>query len=121
MDEIIIFHYNYLSSPLCDISDVKETLANMDVDENIMEKIEYVKKFLESLLQERKEVGTTISIVVDQKKLSDCISKLSEVEIELEDDVMNEPKDNEGSDISVEDCIQDVLYFLKSLAKERKI
>ena len=112
MVEVFIDH-NDLSSALCDIVNVTETLVSLDVDDNDLKKIEYVKNFIESLHPENE--GEDQSISIDKKNISECITKLSEVEKQLHDDVKDEPKDNEGSDITVGDCIKDVLSFLQSL------
>tara|TARA_E500000081_G_scaffold63810_1_gene66112 strand:+ start:208 stop:426 length:219 start_codon:yes stop_codon:yes gene_type:complete len=49
----------------------------------------------------------------DLESLESALLDMYDVEKALSDDALNQPKDSDGTDITVRDCINDVIRFLE--------
>jgi hypothetical protein len=53
---------------------------------------------------------------INQNNLSSAICDLEDIKRFLQfKKLLNEPKDNEGTEITIDDCIEDIMSFLKEL------
>ena len=53
---------------------------------------------------------------INQNNLSSAICDLEDIKKFLQfKKLLNEPKDNEGTEITIDDCIEDIMSFLKEL------
>lgn len=50
----------------------------------------------------------------DLENLESALLDMYDVENALSDDALNQPKDSDGTDITVRDCINDVIEYLES-------
>ena len=55
-------------------------------------------------------------MIINQNNLSSAICDLEDIKKFLQfKKLLNEPKDNEGTEITIDDCIEDIMSFLKEL------
>jgi hypothetical protein len=52
---------------------------------------------------------------IDQNALSSALCDMYDIRDALPQKTKNKPKDNEGTDFTIGDCIDDVILFLESL------
>jgi len=57
-------------------------------------------------------------ILVNQNALSSALCDMYDIREALSTRIKNRPKDNEGTDITIGDCIDDVILFLEQLDAE---
>jgi hypothetical protein len=57
--------------------------------------------------------------VIDLNALSSALLDMYDIRNALPDKVKKMPKDNEGTDYTVGECIDDVIEFLEQLEKEK--
>ena len=48
-------------------------------------------------------------------EITSALCDMEDIKNALSDDIKNQPKDNEGTEITIGDCIHDVIYLLKIL------
>ena len=53
--------------------------------------------------------------MIDQNALSSALCDMYDIREALTDKIKNKPKDNEGTDITIGDCLDDVILFLEQL------
>jgi len=53
--------------------------------------------------------------MVNLNDLQSAICDMVDIEKSIPQKIQNYPKDNEGTEITIGECISDVLYFLRSL------
>ena len=56
----------------------------------------------------------------DLESLKSALLDMYDVQNALSDDALNQPKDSDGTDITVRDCINDVIEFLGAQNKENE-
>ena len=104
---------NDLSSASCDLHDVIESLRTRKG----LQGLSQVKGFMESLYpSDYPNDESYAEVEVDPSKLESCIAELETLIASLDKKFKQSPKDYEGSEITIEDCLSDVLDFLKSLS-----
>ena len=54
----------------------------------------------------------------EKNDLSDCLFNMYDVKNALSDEILKQPKDCDGTDISVGDCLDDAILFLETLNEE---
>jgi NTP pyrophosphatase (non-canonical NTP hydrolase) len=59
-----------------------------------------------------------ISIDVSPNDLTSALCDLQDVRNALSERIKNRPKDSEGTEITIGDCLDDVIYFLQKLETE---
>jgi len=57
-------------------------------------------------------------ILINQNALSSALCDMYDIREALSTRIKNRPKDNEGTDITIGDCIDDVILFLEQLDAE---
>jgi hypothetical protein len=55
--------------------------------------------------------------MINQNNLSSAICDMYDIREALTDKIKNKPKDSDGTDITIGDCIDDVILFLEGLEK----
>ena len=55
--------------------------------------------------------------MVNQNDLSSALCDMYDIREALSARIKNKPKDNDGTDITIGDCIDDVILFLEGLEK----
>lgn len=109
----IVISLNELSSASCDLHDIIESLRKRKG----LNGLPQVKGFVESLYPSDYPTDEIYAEAeVDPSKLDNCIAELETLIASLDKKFKQSPKDNEGSEITIEDCLSDVLNFLESLA-----
>ena len=58
-------------------------------------------------------------VLIDQNALSSAMCDMIDIRNTLSKRVKNSPKDNDGTEITIGDCIDDVILFLESLEEEQ--
>jgi len=53
--------------------------------------------------------------VIDSNQLSSALCDMYDIRSALSTRMKNKPKDNEGTEITIGDCLDDVILFLESL------
>ena len=53
--------------------------------------------------------------MINQNALSSALCDMYDIREALSKKVKNQPKDNDGTEITIGDCIDDVILFLESL------
>jgi hypothetical protein len=53
--------------------------------------------------------------MIDANALSSALCDMYDIREALTDKIKNKPKDNEGTDITIGDCLDDVILFLEQL------
>jgi len=53
--------------------------------------------------------------MIDANALSSALCDMYDIRDALTDKIKNKPKDNDGTDITIGDCIDDVILFLEQL------
>jgi hypothetical protein len=53
--------------------------------------------------------------MIDENALSSALCDMYDIREALTDKIKNKPKDNEGTDITIGDCLDDVILFLEQL------
>jgi hypothetical protein len=53
--------------------------------------------------------------MIDSNALSSALCDMYDIREALTDKIKNKPKDNEGTDITIGDCLDDVILFLEQL------
>ena len=69
----------------------------------------------------REEAGFDVVRLKFEKEkndLSDCLFNMYDVKNALSDEILKQPKDCDGTDISVGDCLDDAILFLETLNEE---
>lgn len=56
--------------------------------------------------------------LLDQNKVSDAVLNMYDIRDALSARIKNKPKDNDGTDYTIGDCIDDVIMFLESLEEK---
>ena len=56
--------------------------------------------------------------MINLNNLQSALCDLYDVREALSNRIKNKPKDDEGSDITIGDCLDDVIEFLESLEKD---
>ena len=51
-------------------------------------------------------------------EISSALCDMEDIKNALSDDIKNQPKDNEGTEITIGDCIHDVIYLLRNLKEQ---
>jgi hypothetical protein len=102
---------NDLSSASCDLNDVIGSLKRRKGLDGLQE----VKQFLENLYPSELNDDKYAEVEIDSAKLKTSINQLQALCSSLEQKTRNESKDDEDSETTIEDCMEDVLVFLKSL------
>ena len=51
-------------------------------------------------------------------EITSALCDMEDIKNALSDDIKNQPKDNEGTEITIGDCIHDVIYLLKTLKEQ---
>jgi hypothetical protein len=51
-------------------------------------------------------------------EITSALCDMEDIKNALSDDIKNQPKDNEGTEITIGDCIYDVIYLLKTLKEQ---
>ena len=51
-------------------------------------------------------------------EITSALCDMEDIKNALSDDIKNQPKDNEGTEITIGDCIHDVIYLLKILKEQ---
>ena len=51
-------------------------------------------------------------------EISSALCDMEDIKNALSDDIKNQPKDNEGTEITIGDCIHDVIMFLEYLEEK---
>ena len=51
-------------------------------------------------------------------EISSALCDMEDIKNALSDDIKKQPKDNEGTEITIGDCIHDVIYLLKILREQ---
>ena len=51
-------------------------------------------------------------------EIASALCDMEDIKNFLSDDIKNQPKDNEGTEITIGDCIHDVIYLLKTLKEQ---
>jgi hypothetical protein len=51
-------------------------------------------------------------------EIASALCDMEDIKNALSDDIKNQPKDNEGTEITIEDCIDNVIYLLKTLEEK---
>jgi hypothetical protein len=59
-----------------------------------------------------------VSIDVSPNDLTSALCDLQDVRNALSERIKNRPKDSEGTEITIGDCLDDVIYFLQKLETE---
>jgi hypothetical protein len=54
-------------------------------------------------------------VLVNQNSLSSALCDMYDIREALSTRIKNKPKDNDGTDITIGDCIDDVILFLEQL------
>lgn len=54
----------------------------------------------------------------EKNDLSDCLFNMYDVKNALSDEILKQPKDCDGTDISIGDCLDDAILFLETLNAE---
>ena len=55
--------------------------------------------------------------MIDENNLSSALCDMYDIREALSTRIKNKPKDNDGTDITIGDCIDDVILFLEGLEK----
>jgi hypothetical protein len=55
--------------------------------------------------------------MINQNNLSSALCDMYDIREALTDKIKNKPKDNDGTEITIGDCIDDVILFLEGLEK----
>jgi hypothetical protein len=55
--------------------------------------------------------------MINQNNLSSALCDMYDIREALTDKIKNKPKDSDGTDITIGDCIDDVILFLEGLEK----
>lgn len=55
--------------------------------------------------------------MINQNDLSSALCDMYDIREALTDKIKNKPKDSDGTDITIGDCIDDVILFLEGLEK----
>jgi hypothetical protein len=58
--------------------------------------------------------------MIDANALSSALCDMYDIREALTDKIKNKPKDNEGTDITIGDCLDDVILFLEQLEETNK-
>jgi len=58
--------------------------------------------------------------MIDSNALSSALCDMYDIREALTDKIKNKPKDNEGTDITIGDCLDDVILFLEQLEETNK-
>jgi len=106
----IVISTNDISSASCDLHDIISCLSRRKG----LNCLQGVKKFLESLSSSCSS-DEDIEVEVDSCNLESCIEQLVILVASLDEETRNESKDDEDSETTIEDCVEAVLDFLKSL------
>ena len=53
--------------------------------------------------------------MINQNNLSSALCDMYDIREALTDKIKNKPKDNDGTEITIGDCIDDVILFLEQL------
>ena len=56
--------------------------------------------------------------MINQNALSSALCDMYDIRDALSKKVKNQPKDNDGTEITIGDCIDDVILFLEVLERE---
>jgi hypothetical protein len=99
---------NDLSSAVCDCSDVIASLRRR----SRMDCLKEVIAFLSSISTDTEGV---IEVEIDDVILQNCINQTKALVKSLDRKTLNSSKDDEDSSSTIEDCLVDILRFLKSL------
>jgi len=51
-------------------------------------------------------------------EITSALCDMEDIKNALSDDIKNQPKDNEGTEITIGDCIHDVIYLLRNLKEQ---
>tara|TARA_R100001443_G_scaffold34176_1_gene47986 strand:+ start:1229 stop:1402 length:174 start_codon:yes stop_codon:yes gene_type:complete len=51
-------------------------------------------------------------------EITSALCDMEDIKNALSDDIKNQPKDNDGTGITIGDCIYDVIYLLKNLREQ---
>jgi len=109
----LVISLNELSSASCDLHDIIESLRKRKG----LHGLSQVKGFMESLYpSDYPNDESYAEAEVDPSKLKSCVVELETLIASLDKKFKQSPKDYEGSEITIDDCLSDVLNFLKSLA-----
>ena len=103
---------NDLSSASCDLHDVIGSLKRRKGLDGLQE----VKQFLNSLHPSSPNDENYAEVEINSAKLKTSINQLQALWSSLDQKTRNESKDDEDSETTIEDCVEDVLVFLKSLS-----
>jgi len=55
--------------------------------------------------------------MINQNNLSSALCDMYDIREALTDKIKNKPKESDGTDITIGDCIDDVILFLEGLEK----
>jgi hypothetical protein len=58
--------------------------------------------------------------MIDSNALSSALCDMYDIREALTDKIKNKPKDNEGTDITIGDCLDDVILFLEQLEENNQ-
>ena len=106
----IVISTNDLASASCDLHDIISCLRRRKG----LDCLQGVKKFLESF-SDSFFSDENIEVEVDSSNLESCIEQLVILVASLDEETRNESKDDEDSETTIEDCVEAVLDFLKSI------
>lgn len=112
-----VLSFNELSSASCDLVDVIESVDNSDC-------LNVVSNFVSSLYPSNYPKGYNegfAEVEIDSDKLQSCVDQLQAFFESLDKDILDEPKDDQDSDFTIGDCLEEVLSFLKSLSSSEEI
>ena len=56
--------------------------------------------------------------MIDSNQLSSALCDMYDIRSALSTRMKNKPKDNDGTEITIGDCIDDVILFLEGLSNE---
>jgi len=59
-------------------------------------------------------------IEMNTNDVASALLDMYDIRAALSTRIKNRPKDNEGSELTIGDCVEDVIYFLESLSEEQK-
>jgi len=51
-------------------------------------------------------------------EITSALCDMEDIKNALSDDIKNQPKDNDGTEITIGDCIHDVIYLLRNLREK---
>jgi copper chaperone CopZ len=100
-----------ISDAYCDVKDVIEAIKRRKNFDCLKE----VKKFLENLYPDTEHEEGFVKTKIEHLKLKTCLNELQIFLATIDQKTKKEPKDDEDSETTINDCLLNILAFLKSL------